>query len=371
MKKKLLLASVFVGAAFFVNGQEIFMAAGQENTNYINFKEVRTLNTNTFEQEKVFFSKASLTGVSQKTKTSDCNCDPASVNYIASIAVDNNGNIVTMNMTGTKVFKYSDNNVVTIDVPSTQKWTEQDLFARMTTTPDGSIYALNNIGSELLKISADNTVTSLGAVSGFDAIFRGFADARSSYGGDMVADENGNLYVITAFANVVKIDASTLAAEYIGQLAGLPEGYMVNGAAVLENNTILLASSLPKGLYTTDFSSLKASYYGENTTPTYDLASKKFLKNGDSKSEAASSFSVTPTLIKQEKYFNIVSATDLDDKATIGLYSVEGKMVSSQSRILKTGENKINVDGFATGVYLVKVTDINGKELLTTKVNIQ
>ena len=56
----------------------------------------------------------------------------------------------------------------------------------------------------------------------------------SSYGGDMIADDNGNLYVFSARNHVFKINIESKVATHLGIISGLPTGFTVNGAAVTD-----------------------------------------------------------------------------------------------------------------------------------------
>lgn len=375
MKKNVLLtlsALTFGGFSMMVSAQDIFMAAGQKDVNYISFKEVKTLNVNSFDGGKVFFTKAALQSPQATVEQKNCGCDVFSPTYIAAMTVDNNGDIVTMNMAGTKIYKYLQNgDIQTIDIPNDAKTvTEQNLFARMTTTPDGTMYALNNVGTQLVKIAKDGTITNLGEVDGFNAIFRNYAEQRTCYGGDMIADDKGNLLVFTAFGSVVKINPQTISAEYVGQISGLPEGYSVNGVAVASDNTIVIASSQPKGLYATNMETLTASFFGENDTPTYDLASNNFLKEKSVSSSNGGSLALSPTVVKQERAFNIVATSELKN-ATVAIYGMDGKMISKQAKNLNAGETKININGLSSGIYLVNVLDKAGNKLLTEKITVE
>jgi len=370
MKKILLLSvsALLSGAAGTLAAQDIYMAAGEKNVNYISFKEVKTLNFNSFNDGKVLFAKTVI--APEATEKSACGCDPSSPSFIAAMTLDQNGNIVTMNMTGTKLFRYkASEGVQTTIIGEVAKADEQKFFARMTTTPDGSIYALNNDGSRLLRINGEQT-TDLGAVEGFEAIFRNMADTRSSFGGDMIADEAGNLLVITAFGHIVKIVPSILTASYIGQIAALPEGYTVNGAAVTETGEVLLASSQPKGLYHLNMNTLNATFAGENDNPAYDLASNNFLKDKSANIAASGSLGISPTLIGSNKTFNIASETALKN-ITVSIYSAEGKLVQREAKNLTAGKNVIPVNYLSSGIYLVNLTNEKGVKLMSEKITVE
>ncbi|HUP14380.1 MAG TPA: hypothetical protein VM187_19290, partial [Niastella sp.] len=62
-------------------------------------------------------------------------------------------------------------------------------------------------------------------------------------GGDMVADDAGNLYLLTAANRVYKIDIGTRMTTYVTTITGLPPQFTTNGAAVQENGELMISSS--------------------------------------------------------------------------------------------------------------------------------
>jgi hypothetical protein len=63
-------------------------------------------------------------------------------------------------------------------------------------------------------------------------------------GGDMVADDAGNIYLITASNRVFKIEIKTRLTTYLATIAGLPATFTTNGAAINENGKLLVSSSI-------------------------------------------------------------------------------------------------------------------------------
>jgi hypothetical protein len=115
---------------------------------------------------------------------------------------------------------------------------------------------------------------------------------------------------------------------------------------------------------------LTASFFGENDTPTYDLASNNFLKEKSVSSSNGGSLALSPTVVKQERAFNIVATSELKN-ATVAIYGMDGKMISKQAKNLNAGETKININGFSSGIYLVNVLDKAGNKLLTEKITVE
>ena len=366
--------AVLIGSStmFAQNVNDVYVVAGND-VKHISFKEINVLDGKGAYQNAIPFSQTDLNQISAvaKVKKSNCTCDLGSTNYIAALSVDSKDNLLCMSMLGNNFFKKGQNGVETFNHEiSNANWDEKMLFARMATTPDGSVYALNNAGSDLLKIDAtNNTVTSLGEVKGFSAIFAQFEDSRVSYGGDMIADANGNLYVITARGHIVKIDMNSISAVYVGQIYNLPEQFTTNGAAVLKNNKIMLASSQPNDFYVVDIDNFKAEHYAANTLPVYDLASKYFLKSAPANGIINASITIIPTIVR-ENYFNVTSATDLQGNSTINIYSADGKLMQSQTKQIVSGINTVSIGKVPQGIYLVKILDSNGNAVNTTKIEV-
>ena len=52
------------------------------------------------------------------------------------------------------------------------------------------------------------------------------ANENMAYGGDMIADAFGNLYVISAAGNVFKLNPNSMDASFVGKIKNLPEKYI-------------------------------------------------------------------------------------------------------------------------------------------------
>lgn len=140
-------------------------------------------------------------------------------------------------------------------------------ISRMTIDPAGWGYALSNDGEHLIRFSAtDNPViTYLGSLTDHSSNSIFVKSSCTSWGGDVVMDQEGRLVLITHSGYVFKVDIPTRVATYMGQLQGLPAGFTTNGAAVTESGELLVSSSasrtlqLPYHIYkVSDLSSLQA-----------------------------------------------------------------------------------------------------------------
>jgi hypothetical protein len=211
----------------------------------------------------------------------------------------------------------------------------------------------------------------------------------SSFGGDMIADDNGNLYVFSARNHVFKINIESKVATHLGSITGLPNGFTVNGAAVNDKNEIIVASATQaSSLFTVDAKSLVATPYAI-TGPVFhssDLANSNLLVSGNkpkgtvelmSRNTPANSgdgkINIYPNPITNNQFviqFNQLEAGSY----TLQVTDVTGRQVVQQV-VNVSGENHAQTvklsSSASRGVYLVKVTDQGSKTVFSTKVVLQ
>jgi len=118
-------------------------------------------------------------------------------------------------------------------------------ITRMVIASDGNGYALTNDGNHLLRFTTGKkpTITDLGALADDGANTKYSVHSSGGYGGDMIADASGNLYLLTANRRVFKINIESKVAAFLGVIKGLPQGFSTNGAMVEEGSKVILASS--------------------------------------------------------------------------------------------------------------------------------
>ncbi len=133
-------------------------------------------------------------------------------------------------------------------------------ITRMVMGSDDNGYALSNDSKHLIRFTTGKkpTITDLGALT--DDAANGNNSLRSGgYGGDMIADADENLYLITANRSVFKINIETKVASYVGTIKGLPRGFSTNGAMVEEGSKVIIASSESTvGYYRFDLTTMQA-----------------------------------------------------------------------------------------------------------------
>ncbi|HEX2684860.1 MAG TPA: hypothetical protein VHL77_13035, partial [Ferruginibacter sp.] len=158
------------------------------------------------------------------------------------------------------------------------QWDVPAQITRMVIASDGNGYALSNDANHLVRFTTGKKpeITDLGAVN--DAAANGDFSIHRGVGGDMIADNAGNLYLITAYRNVWKINIESRTAEYKGGIKGLPEEYQTNGAAVEEGSKVIVCSSRStESYYRFDLNTLQ----GEKIQGGSDVFNASDLANGN------------------------------------------------------------------------------------------
>lgn len=366
--KKILLATTVLMTAYFTNAQDITAVTGLTKGR-IEFNDFRTINSNDLNASKVLLSKSDKVtiGANDTEMSKICSCGQ----YIAAMTISQKGDLFYLPMSGQKVMMIntaskegSQHNFKGLAIGQDQA----NYFARMTTASDGYMYALNNAGTELLKISDNGTVQNLGEVQGIVEKSKSFEQATAVYGGDMIADAFGNIYVFSANQQVFKINPNNMSSEYLGQIKGLPENYTVNGAAVEKDGSVLLGTTSPFGLYTLDFNTLTAKYKADYALAIYDLSSPYFLRQNESNMLADSGYSLYPTVVKNSE-LNITSKSDSRDILTVSIWNLNEKQVYNNTISVRSiGDYQLKLNGsLQPGIYVLKAVNQHGKEVINTK----
>lgn len=369
MKKVLFLTSVLM-TGYFAAAQDITAATGLTKGK-IEFNDFRIINSNDLNSSSVLLTKNDKINLeSKETEIGKmCSCGK----YIAAITESLKGDLFYIPMSGQKVMK--------IDVVSKtgteyifqgldiNSGNQANYYARMTTAPDGYMYALNNAGTEFLKISENGTIQNLGPISQFVEKAKTFDQETAVYGGDMVADAFGNLYVFSANQHVFKINPNKLSAEYLGQIKGLPGNYTVNGAAVERDGSILLGTSSQNGFYTLNIDTMEAGFKADYALSVYDLSSPYFLRQNEmDQINKDYGYSLYPTIVKNSE-LNIVSKSDENAVLNVSIWNLSEKRVYSNTVTVKSaGDYQLKLNGsLLPGIYVLKAVNQNGKEVINTK----
>lgn len=271
---------------------------------------------------------------------------------------------------------------------------------RMTIAGNGKGYALTNNGSHLVEFTTGKKIkiTDLGSLSNNASNGRNDVLGGMSHGGDMVADDKGNLYLITANRAVYRVSIDTRVATYLGHIQGLPRNFTTNGAAVESGTKIVVTSSTNvTGYYRFDLNDLKAEKFSEadKVFNASDFANASLVKSGkvkDVKEETPET--VQPVTVKLDREaieapqetivpaLNVfpnpvtgssIKVTFIDHAAgryRINMLDMNGRLIQSQpvNLVQKDQQVELKIGQVAGGTYLLQVTGENGKLVSSEKV---
>ncbi len=262
-------------------------------------------------------------------------------------------------------------------------------ITRMVIGADGNGYAMSNDGNHFLSFTTGKkpVITDLGNI--IDAASNGGMSIHnkcSSWGGDMIADAFGKLYVISASHAVYVIDINTRIATYKGNIQGLPAGYTTNAAAVNDEGEIVLASAnLFDGYYKMQINDLKAvKMAGSNVKYNVsDFANSNLLLQKEADNLLNSKVVTASNIPVDAKVFpNPVTTSSFNvlfENATAGRYRIVLTDLAGRNllnRTVKLGKGtqveKVNTNAnMAKGVYFVRVLDTNNQTIINEKIVIQ
>lgn len=276
---------------------------------------------------------------------------------------------------------FANNRVTTADAGA--------MVTRMTLGNDGYVYALTNDARHLIRFSTGGlpVIEDLGTLVDDPA-----NDGQSihlsctSFGGDMIADDNGNLLIMTSAQHIFRINIQSKVATHLGLLKGLPVGYSINGMAVTDQNQILVTSAVQPGYFLIDPSNWTATAWAvkETSWNSSDLANSNVLRtktsNANAKPETPQiletgkgSMSVYPNPIQQHQFQ--LRLRDLNP----GGYQLEvtdmlGRQVLTQSVQISQENSTLPVmlpKGQTQGLYLIKLSGTSLRESYQQKILIQ
>lgn len=276
-------------------------------------------------------------------------------------------------------------------------------ITRMVIAADGNGYALSNDGNHLVRFSIKKKpeITDLGALTDDASNGRFSVHNAGSYGGDMIADKDNNLWLVTAGRAVYKISLENRVASFVGTIKGLPRSFSTNGAVAEGGSTVVVSSSgSTDGYYRFDLNTLQAEKISEGNAVfnASDLANATFAfekKRDDPPvaetkqdvvaaatkvpGEAASpsvrqgAVSVFPNPVT-EGFFKLTFADVAPGRYRIQFLDMSGKVVSQQQANV---QGKLQAEEFrlpqkvAAGNYLVRITGEDGYPVDTRKVLVQ
>jgi len=267
---------------------------------------------------------------------------------------------------------------------------EAKCITRMVITPDGTGYAISNDGNALIQFSTSGKQTKIKHLGGLvdDPSNNGISihNRCSSFGGDMIADDKGNLYILSARNQVFKVDIETKVAKHVGSIKGLPGSFTVNGAAVDHEGNLLVSSAVDGSSYfVVNPNTWEASAYQAPVVfRSSDLANGNYLASNRTvtpiietiarvQPQFSSMIQVFPNPVTSNRFnlqFNKVPAGEY----TLELTDVMGRNVMQQ-RIITAAEevnHPVSLDATnARGVYLLRVLNREKQKVFEQKVIVQ
>jgi hypothetical protein len=267
---------------------------------------------------------------------------------------------------------------------------EAKIITRMVIAPDGNGYAINNDGTSFVRFSTGKKpkIEQLGTLVD-DPANNGISvhNRCSSFGGDMIADDNGNFYILTARNNVFKVNVENKVATHLGAIKNLPANFTVNGAVVDGDGNLLVSSAVDaKSYYSVNPKDWTATIFkgAASIFRSSDLANSNFLSTAKKGNRE-----ITTITRPEEKfskligvYPNPVTASRISvqfNKVPHGDYTVEltdvlGRSVM-QRRLTINNETQVQVlslnESNSKGIYMVKVYDVEKQSVFTQKVVVQ
>lgn len=413
MNNKILLAAAMIAGSISASAQQsrpTFAITGDGNNDF-QWMNIRQVDLNTGQVVKTLFERNTtpfaITDIN--TKTTLDNRSVISNNFysapeyptgtfVAAAAYDQRSNKLFFTPMRNASLRWMDMNngeadakFYTMPIPGINydAADEASNITRMVIGADGIGYALSNDGNHFYSFTTGRkpVITSLGNIIDAESN-KGISihNRCTSWGGDMIADAYGKLYVISASHNVFMIDVNTRIATHMGNIQGLPGAYTTNAAAVNDKGEIVVASAnMFDGYYTFKINDLNAVKM-EGSDVKYnasDFANSNLLFQ----KEAGSITNTTPlptinTTADSKVFpnpvvgssFNVLFDNQKEGNYTIVLSDLTGRtMLTRTVNVTKgTQTEKIGINGrMSKGVYFVKVLDASKAIVINEKIVLQ
>ena len=427
MKHKFLLSFIFIAFCYsgFSQQDRAFAITGQGNGNF-NWTDIRSIDMASgnvssvlFENGKTRFSyqdaetnkpidQLSLKGIPAQALTNMqgkisnvVNLNNPSPTSLMSAAIGydkkheklffasmHTGNLIWLDMRANKGVPA----FYTIEKPLVENNNVNDEafnITRMTIGANGDGYALTNDANHLISFTTGNKtiITDLGNLVDAESN-KGVSihNQCSSWGGDMVADAFGKLYLFTAAHLVFEIDLPSRIATFKGSIVNLPATFSVNGAAVDENENVIVSSANTfDGFYKIkmkDLTATKLETRGQIFNAS-DLASGNLLNQAEAKIKSVQLpainvignkfISIYPNPVSDGQ-IKISFDTNISGEYKITLTDLQGRLIDNKTVSIKY---RGQLENFklrtkpAQGLYLIKVTDAASQKIFSDKLLIQ
>jgi len=248
-------------------------------------------------------------------------------------------------------------------------------ITRMVIASDGNGYAITNNANHLIRFTTGKNpvITDLGSLSD-DVKNAGYSvHGSGGYGGDVIADAQNNLYLVTANRNVFKISIDNKVAAYMGSIQGLPKGFTTNGAMVESGSKVIVCSSQStQGYYRFDLNNLQAEkvsgsaqVFNASDLANANLAFDKEKKKKKDKEDK--------DIIRQDVVVTETAAEPAPEEQARGAKANEvitPNAISVYPNPVTNGYVRLSFDNQPSGKYQVQFLDIGGKIISTQEVTI-
>lgn len=263
-------------------------------------------------------------------------------------------------------------------------------FTRMVIGADGNGYAITNDGYTFIRFGTGKkaAVENLGSL--IDDEKNGSISIHnkcSSWGGDMIADAYGNLYIISIHQNVFKVNSQTRVATLVGQIKGLPAEFTVNGVAVnAEGKIVLSGATYTKSYFTVDLNTLKAEpLTGTDVYNASDLATGNLYLQAEVDSKLNGMTTIQAKEMSNDK-ISVYPNPVTDGRITVsfngagaGVYTID--LTDQAAKIVARRQVTIGAKGqtvmmnaeskLAKGMYFIKITDAANRQIFGRPIVVQ
>lgn len=264
------------------------------------------------------------------------------------------------------------------------------VVTRMVITPDGYGYAITNDGEHMIRFTTGRKMEVMqmgGLIDAPENKDISIHSLCSGYGGDMIADDAGNLFILTARNHVFKVTPANRLATYLATISGLPKTFTVNGAVVDDEGKLLVSSGVDESdYYRVDPQTWKATpFKGSNIYRSSDLANSNFLQTKPVTTPvalASLNMPVAKSSTNIQVYPNPATGSTITiqfHKVVPGDYNID--LMDVLGRPVQRQRTTISFEGqtqtltlpatHAKSVYLVRVMDRNQKLAHEEKVVVQ
>lgn len=314
---------------------------------------------------------------------------------VAAIALDKKHNRLFFTPMGFNQLRYIDLSTMKVYYVTDQAFStvtkEQHgpgkIISRMVITPDGIGYGISNDASEFIQFTtgAKPTVKQLGSL--IDAPENktiSVHNSCTSFGGDIVSDDKGNLVLLTGVNYVFKINPETKLATHTGHIEGLPKEFTTNAAVVNADGQLLLSSAVGNVTnYLLDIKTLKATPFQTNNIAyhTSDFANSNYLSTNNNpfktiagiqsiKSKLSNAVNIYPNPIFEDSKFNIEFKGMKAGNYIVELVDIAGQPTYQRKITLNSKTNTQTISFAPTtakGLYLVRVVSVDKKQVFEQK----